>query len=239
MLEKKEEIQSGRPTGRPYKQGCIRYQLRRLTDGPQDDGFDKHDNGMNSFPRKTPRAPWATYNAGDFFVTVCTKERYHYFGEIVNGVMLFSPVGEWLERELKQEAVQHHTNVSIVSYVVMPNHIHLIVHIPVDLDKAEVSADERGVGSHYGALGKPQSTALSLFVNHLKGATTRFARTKGYDMQWQSRYHDHIIRDWRDGDNIVDYIATNVRRWQHDCYNASRISTVSEMNEQLGHPDCL
>ena len=35
--------------------------------------------------RKTPRAQWIEYNTGIYFVTVCTQNFIHYFGEISNG----------------------------------------------------------------------------------------------------------------------------------------------------------
>lgn len=43
---------------------------------------------MKQFNRKSPRATWHKYNGGEYFITICTKNRIHYFGEIVDGETL-------------------------------------------------------------------------------------------------------------------------------------------------------
>ena len=45
-----------------------------------------------------------------------------------------------------------------------------------------------------------------------------FARRNNIEFAWQARYHDHIIRNSCDGNNISDYIKTNVERWANDIF---------------------
>ena len=45
-----------------------------------------------------------------------------------------------------------------------------------------------------------------------------FARRNNIEFEWQTRYHDHIIRDTHDGNRIADYIENNVVRWANDCF---------------------
>ena len=83
----------------------------------------------NTLPkRKSPRASWIDYNEGEYFITVCTQDKIHYFGEIVNDVMCFTPIGAFLDTQLKEVKV-HHPHVEILTNTVMPNHFHAIVRI--------------------------------------------------------------------------------------------------------------
>lgn len=63
-----------------------------------------------------------------YFVTICTKNRHHFFGEIVNGKMQLSPVGT-IADNLWHELTNHFDNIELGAFVVMPNHIHGIIVI--------------------------------------------------------------------------------------------------------------
>ena len=84
-------------------------------------------NNMDQY-RKSPRAKWLEYNEGVYFLTICTLNHVHYFGSIVDGEMCLSAVGAFLQNEL-EHVEQHHPHVSVLQYVVMPNHVHAIVEI--------------------------------------------------------------------------------------------------------------
>lgn len=63
-----------------------------------------------------------------YFVTICTKNRHHFFGEIVYGKMNLSGIGEiadkcWLE------IPEHFPFVILHDYIVMPNHVHGLIEI--------------------------------------------------------------------------------------------------------------
>jgi len=81
----------------------------------------------NQFPkRKRIRADFHDYNGGEYFVTVCTKNKSHYFGKIYDGKMHLSPVGVELQEQL-QNIKHHYEYVDIPLFVVMPNHFHAII----------------------------------------------------------------------------------------------------------------
>lgn len=63
-----------------------------------------------------------------YFVTICTKDRQHYFGEITDGKMHLSPVGA-IADVLWHELKNHFNNIELDAFVVMPNHIHGIIAI--------------------------------------------------------------------------------------------------------------
>ncbi len=185
-----------------------------------------------SFPkRKSPRAPWLTYNEGDYFVTVCTNEMKYHFGKIVDGKMYFTPIGEFLYKELENVEI-HHPHVEILIYTVMPNHFHAIVRIntPCKTDAIHrvptgkpraLTGDER-MQNKVGERHETSNPLLSTFIGQLKSSITRYAHQKGIAFKWQSRYHDHVIRNTCDGNNISRYIENNVANWTKDCfYNPS------------------
>ncbi len=177
--------------------------------------------------RKSPRAWWLEYNEGLFFITVCTQGRKHFFGEIEDEMMVYSPVGTFLVKEL-ENAVSHHANVKVLQYVVMPNHFHAIIDISPSMPTADAARnvptadaarsvptrEERMSGCGKGSA----RTVLSTYIGSLKSAVTRYARSINPDFAWQPRYHDHAIRGVDDGNNISLYIEHNVANWALDCF---------------------
>ncbi|MCB9510031.1 MAG: transposase [Deferribacteres bacterium] len=58
-----------------------------------------------------------------YFITICTKNREHYFGEIENSKMRFTPAGA-IAHVLWHEIKHHAKNIELGEFVVMPNHVH-------------------------------------------------------------------------------------------------------------------
>lgn len=65
-------------------------------------------------------------NAGIYFITFCTKDKKCILGEVIEGQVHLSPVGV-ITKYVIDDAVQ--TNMSVLQYVIMPNHVHLLVQI--------------------------------------------------------------------------------------------------------------
>lgn len=76
--------------------------------------------------RKSPRAAWHDYNGGNYFVTFCTKNRELYFGDIVDGGMQLSDIGKYAH-SCAEKIPEINDNVLAPEFVVMPNHVHMIV----------------------------------------------------------------------------------------------------------------
>lgn len=163
--------------------------------------------------RKSPRAKWLEYNEGLYFVTVCTKNREHFFGNIINGEMTLSPIGEFLFNELANENT-HHPNVKVLTFVVMPNHFHIIVELNSDTARRVPTIEDRILQK----IGKVPLPLLSSYIGSVKSAVSRFAHTINPNFAWQSRYHDHAIRGVADLNNISLYIENNVKNWDKDCF---------------------
>ena len=179
--------------------------------------FNSYMMILNMLPqRKSPRAHWIGYNEGMYFITVCTENKTHFFGDIFNGRMHLSEVGFILNHEL-QTCINHHTHIEIPLYVVMPNHFHAIIHVhtpdcgysglPEDVDDRNPNCAEQRC-----------LPLLSTYIASLKSAVTRQARLLNPQFGWQKRYHDHAIRGNEDLNNIAKYIEDNVGKWDSDEY---------------------
>ena len=180
--------------------------------------------------RKSPRARWHNYTGADYFVTFCTKNRELYFGDVVNGKMELSQIGEYAVKQIEQTANIRQNDVEIPMYVVMPNHIHLIVvynRVDPCRDTPRVSAlelpqsypaDARGASLQFG----PQSGNLPSVVRGIKSAVTKYAIENDISFAWQPRYHDHIIRNQLEMNYIADYIKNNPMRWETDRFYRRR-----------------
>lgn len=121
--------------------------------------------------------------------------------------MVFSEIGIYAKKCLEELPV-HYKYVRVPIFVVMPNHIHAIIHIFESADAPRSIPTIR--------------TALGVVVGGYKQAVTRYARRNNIEFAWQKRFHDHIIRGINDGNRIAEYIDNNVIRWAADCYNRGR-----------------
>lgn len=155
------------------------------------------------YQRKSPRADFHDYSKGDYFITICTRDKEHFFGQIVNGQFKFTEIGAFANKTLSEIPI-HHAYAEIPVYVVMPNHVHAIIRINEQEKTSKPMPEKR--------------TVLGVVIGGYKQAVTSFARRNNIVFGWQSRYHDHIIRDSYDEKRITEYIENNVANWDKDCF---------------------
>lgn len=98
----------------------------------------------NRYRISSARAPWHDYSHGTYFVTICTKNREHSFGEILNDgtgnpIMRLTAIGE-NANECWREIPSHFPHVQTMSRVIMPNHIHGILTINLIAETQNVVA---------------------------------------------------------------------------------------------------
>lgn len=159
--------------------------------------------------RKHIRLPDYDYSRnGAYFVTVCTKNRSHILSQVVVGPdALIGPYVQLTETGRIVEQIilrteQAYPLVKVEHYVIMPNHIHLLL----TLNSGPVRAPGPTKGEY--------SPALPQIVKALKGLTTRVVKCS----IWQSGYYEHIIRDENDFLARWQYIDQNPARWAEDEY---------------------
>ena len=173
------------------------------------------------FPaRKNSRLKnWDYSSPGAYFITFCSHSRKNIFSRIVVGAIHESPekykdfLYEYSESYLTHygKTVQYFINripekfnVCVSDYVIMPNHIHMIVWI-----------EERAIRE------SPLRTRslISKIVGYVKMNSSREIHSFSPDITvWQRNYHDHIIRNDEDYFRIAEYIFNNPGKWSEDCF---------------------
>lgn len=66
----------------------------------------------------------------------------------------------------------------------------------------------------------PKSNPISTIIRSYKSAVTKHANQLGLENGWQSRFHDHIIRNDAEYQRISDYIIHNPAYWKEDTFNS-------------------
>lgn len=156
--------------------------------------------------RKTVRVKRDNYQNGCYFVTVCTKNKYPALGVIDNDVMHLSLLGKTLnDIIIKTPHIRPDTFIEIPIFTIMPNHFHLMIVLNSDNETNQHS---------FGA----QRKNLASIMRGIKSSLTYFARCHQIDFDWQSRFHEHIVRNQREFDEIYQYIENNVLNWKQDCF---------------------
>ena len=71
---------------------------------------------------------WNYANSGYYFVTICTKGKERYFGNISHGKMILSEIGRIVVKNWFELPV-HAKTVKIDAFICMPDHVHGIIGI--------------------------------------------------------------------------------------------------------------
>lgn len=194
------------------------------------------DKFQNKFRIPSARATFHNYDGGAYFVTICTAGMEHFFGKISDGEMKYSEIGLFAVEQIAN-ITSHYPYAEIPLYVVMPNHVHLIVFIDdispgasrdvacnVSVENVTPRSDvarnvSTGKPMKQMSIISPKRGSLSVIIRGFKSAVTHFANQNGIPFSWQSRYHDRIIRDRHEMNRIAEYIENNPFNWVTDEYN--------------------
>ncbi len=165
---------------------------------------------MRDLPvRKNIRLEGYDYSReGCYFVTICVKGgHYLLWDDIPVGAAFGRPqlseIGLLIDAEIMK--IKHiYDCVEIDNYVIMPNHIHMIIR----LSHSCISNDGHG---------RPKAApTVSRIMNMFKSS---ISKQLGYSI-WQKLFHDHIIRNEDEYSRISKYINENPFRWNEDSYFA-------------------
>jgi len=175
--------------------------------------------------------------AGGYFITICTQNRWHLFGHIVNGEMVLNDAGEMVFDQWMGLPQRFHT-IELHECVIMPNHIHGIIeitdpaHVGVGLvptpngattdrattDRATTDrattrvAPTTTVGDIVGAY---KSLTTNAYIDGVKQLGWQRFNKK----IWQRNYWEHIIRNEQEHHRIAQYIRNNPMKWEMDQLN--------------------
>jgi REP element-mobilizing transposase RayT len=146
--------------------------------------------------------------------------------------MHLNEIGRYADEQLRNVS-SHYPYAEIPLWVVMPNHIHAIVIIDGDMQNRAGTDVEtmctsslqqtpinhrwknESVNEHMQIISQKRGL-LSTTIGGLKRAITRFANASALPFAWQTRFHDHIIRDRDEMNRIAVYIENNVAQWESD-----------------------
>ena len=169
------------------------------------------DKFKNKYRIPSARAAWWNYAAeAAYFITICTHNREYFFGNVVDNEMVLSEIGAIVNHEwAKTFDLRNDMNVQLGEFVVMPNHFHAIVAIGANDFNQKITAGNKFT---------PQFKNLSSLVRGFKGAVTSRAQIIQPSFAWQTRFHDHIIRDDDEYSRIAEYIHNNPAKWSDDRY---------------------
>ena len=162
---------------------------------------------MDELPRrKNIRIKEYDYSQnGAYFITICTQNREQIFGDIVGATLCGRPNNpdKMVERWII-EIENKYINAKINKYVVMPNHIHMIILLS---------------GDH---VGSPLPQIIGWFKTMTTNEYIRGVKSSIYPpfkkRIWQRNYYEHIIRNDTEYESTCQYIDKNPTKWVEDCY---------------------
>lgn len=164
---------------------------------------------------------------GYYFITIVTKDREHFFGNIINQQIQLSKIGEYVKANIQKFYVDetlenpyqnnpHFINgfnsiTAITEWAILPNHIHLIIEI--------INKQEKEYTTITG-MAPLSKGSVSAFINHFKGNVKKWCNENNlHSFNWQSRFYDRVIRNNQEYERIRSYIQTNVLNWKDDHEN--------------------
>ena len=151
----------------------------------------RKQNRLAAYDYSTPNA---------YFITICTKGRKNLFWtnflENVNDPENVPLAGLGIiARQAIEKISEFYPAISVDRFVIMPNHIHLLLQIHADDSGRSVIAP-----------------TISTVVRLMKSEVSKWA---GFSV-WQKGFYDHVIRNEEDYRNVWNYIEGNPGKWTED-----------------------
>lgn len=157
--------------------------------------------------RKPTRLKHFDYSTnGSYFITICTQHRKNILSTIAVGegfpLPRLSQYGEIVDKWIL-EIPKQYQDISVECYVIMPNHIHLLLSV----------IKENGRGAPSPTVG----SAMGWFKYHATKEINQLRNTVGEKI-FQRSFYDHIVRNCDDYREIYKYIHENPKRWLDDFF---------------------
>lgn len=148
---------------------------------------------------------------GAYFITICSDKKKCIFSSICRDSPCGCPEIKLTELGIIAEntvaAVQKKFNIEVTEFVVMPNHIHMIIVFENNMRTAA-----RAVPTVSDVVGAYKSIVSFEYL--------KICKSKNINMGiiWQRSFYDHIIRDFEDYIIKAEYIHNNPAKWAEDKY---------------------
>jgi len=115
--------------------------------------------------------------------------------------IILSDIGKIVNKEIERFS-EPYQNVLVEKYVIMPNHIHMLIAIDNKCERQSVA---------------PTVSNMVMQFNRVVSIRARKELNISESI-WQKSFYDHIVRDEKDHKNIWDYIDVNLDKWLEDEY---------------------
>ena len=151
----------------------------------------RKQNRLTEYDYSTPNA---------YFITICVEKRKNLFWTDVGAIIdrpenvPLTSIGNMVQQCIL-DIPKHYPAITVDHFVIMPNHIHLLLQIHTDDNGRSMIAP-----------------TISRVIRLMKGTVSRGA---GFSV-WQKGFYDHVIRNRKDYQEIWNYIEGNPGKWSED-----------------------
>jgi putative transposase len=147
--------------------------------------------------------------------------------------MLLSATGHLGDSDLRSLAA-HYCDVSVDSFVVMPNHVHAILAIGgAHVYSPNSRQQTRIIRNLHLADISPKAGSLSAVVRSYKAGVTRHCHELGMvHFAWQSGFYEHVVRTSISLNAIRDYIEKNPANWPHDPESIDEVAAFETLQAE-------
>ncbi len=176
-------------------------------------------------------------NNGAYFITICCKDRQEYFWDVVNEDMVLNEMWSYLSEEI-YGIPKHRKNVILDEFVIMPNHIHMILFLNnndsnnhnmfhwnistgrnienKNMFHRNISTNSITFWKDYYSKISPNQWNLWNIIKLFKSFFTKNINQKQNKIffAWQNNYYDRIIRNEDELKRIRKYIKNNPLKWK-------------------------
>jgi putative transposase len=181
---------------------------------------------------------WDYGSEGLYFITICTQNREHFFGEINDGNMILSEIGDMAHKNWI-EITNQYSFIKLGNFVIMPNHVHGILEIDKSVDNIGTvdncrdainrvptiinpndSPNSNEINGGFAGIKNPMfHENISRVIRWYKGRCSFEMRKINPNFKWQSLFHDHVIRNQQAFKKIQQYIIDNPKNWKDDRFH--------------------
>jgi len=155
---------------------------------------------------------------GAYFITICTHDKEHLFGRIIKGQMILNIYGNIAEKHIRKMSSLC-DDIKVDNYIVMPNHIHIIIMICRERIVCVPQSDP--TKSQIPKIIQAYKSSVTKETREISENGTHAMHSLWQQQQiWQKSYHDHIIRNEEEYQKIWEYVDTNPLKWELDKYYA-------------------
>ncbi len=151
----------------------------------------KPRNRLNGFD-------YTSFNS--YFITICTYNKDQFLSFINNKKSILTEIGKLVQQQWLWLGANYNY-IQLHEYIIMPDHIHGILQINNTLTDRS-----RPVPTHF--------KSLSSLIGAFKTTSSKIIRKQmKIDFRWQRSFHDRIIRNSCEYNEIKKYITENPVNW--------------------------